>query len=239
MNKKITGFLGSTALATTMLATPMSLSADDAIVTGNAGILSDYIFRGIPQDTGVGNGGIDFEYAGFYAGTWIADVGDGIEYDIYGGYIYEFESGFYLGAGYTSYQYSDNFDDEYNEVNLYAGGSIGDVTLDLEYTTGEYNGIFSDSDGNDEGDEYDFIAVTLGYGGAFLTYGDFGDDADDALGYYFEGGYTMELGGFEVTGAIVHTVTDNDGFNTDGDGNPEDDDETEAYVSISWGFDIL
>ena len=233
MNKKITGLIGSTVVASTMFTAPVAVNADDAIVTGNAGILSDYIFRGIFQDSGVGNGGIDFEYMGFYAGTWIADVGTGIEYDLYGGYVYEFESGFYLGAGYTSYQYSDNFDSEYNEVNLYAGGSVGDVSLDLEYTTGEYNSDFLDEDGNIEGDEYDFIAATIGYAGAYFTYGDFGDDADDALGNYFEVGYTLELGGFEVTGAVVHTMDLNDG-SVDGD-----DDETEAYVSIGWGFDIL
>ena len=232
MNNKIKGIFGSAVVATSMFVAPVTSMADDAIVTGNAGILSDYIFRGIFQDSGVGNGGLDIEYAGFYAGTWIADVGTGVEYDLYAGYIYEFESGLYLGAGYTSYQYSDNFDSEYNEVNLYAGGSIGDVSLDLEYSTGEYNGVFTDNDG-DTGDEYDFMAATLGYNGIYLTYGDFGDDASDALGNYVELGYTVELGGFEVTGAIVHTMDLNDG-SVDGD-----DEETEAYVSISWGFDVI
>jgi len=231
--KKLTHLLGSAAIASSMVVAPITSTADEAIVTGNAGILSDYIFRGIFQDSGVGNGGLDFEYMGFYLGTWIADVGEGVEYDIYGGYIYEFENGLYLGAGYTSYQYSDNFDSEYNEVNLYAGGSVGDVTLDLEYTTGEYNDDFLDEDGNIEGEDYDFIAATIGYNGAYLTYGDFGDDASDALGNYVEVGYTTELGGFEVTGAIVHTMDLNDG-SVDGD-----DEETEAYVSISWGFDVI
>ena len=233
MNNKIKNIIASTVLASSLITAPMATVADDAILTGNAGILSDYIFRGIFQDSGVGNGGIDFEYMGFYAGTWIADVGTGVEYDIYGGYIYEFESGFYLGAGYTTYQYSDNFDSEYNEVNLYAGGSAGDVSLDLEYTTGEYNGTFLDENGAVEGDNYDFVAATLSYGGAFITYGDFMDDADDALGNYIEVGYGMELGGFEVSGAIVHTMNLETG-SVDGD-----EDETEAYVSISWGFDIL
>tara|TARA_R110002049_G_scaffold252264_1_gene427226 strand:+ start:361222 stop:361923 length:702 start_codon:yes stop_codon:yes gene_type:complete len=233
MNKKITSLLGSAAVASSMMVAPVTSIADDAIVTGNAGILSDYIFRGIFQDSGVGNGGLDIEYMGFYAGTWLADVGTGIEYDLYAGYIYEFESGFYLGGGYTSYQYSDNFDSEYNEINFYAGGTAGDVSIDLEYSTGEYNSDFLDKDGNIEGEDYDFMAATIGYNGAYLTYGDFGDDADDALGNYLELGYTMELGGFEVTGAIVHTMDLNDG-SVDGD-----DEETEAYVSISWGFDVI
>ena len=240
MTKKISSLLSTSLLFTSMTVTPVVTSADDAILTGNAGILSDYIFRGIFQDSGVGNGGLDFEYMGFYLGTWIADVGTGVEYDLYGGYVYEFESGFYLGAGYTSYQYSDNFDGEYNEVNFYAGGSAGDVSLDLEYTTGEYNGApgsgidgFSEDGVTLEGDEYTFLAATIGYNGVYLTYGDFGDDADDVLGNYFELGYSMELAGFELTGAIVHTSDLNDG-SVDGD-----DDETEAYVSITWGFDVL
>lgn len=232
MQTKINHLLSASLLTAGMVITPITTSADDAILTGNAGILSDYIFRGIPQDTGVGNGGLDLEYAGFYLGTWLADVGDGIEYDLYGGYVYEFENGFYVGAGYTSYQYSDDFDDEYNEINLYTGGSAGDVSLDLEYSIGEYNGDFGDGNGGIEGDEYTFLAGTIGYNGAYLTYGDFGDDADDDLGHYFEVGYTMDLAGFEVTGAVVHT-SDADNLGTD------DDDETEAYVSISWGFDVL
>ena len=175
MNKKITSLLGSAVVASSILVAPMSSMADDAIVTGNAGILSDYIFRGIFQDSGVGNGGLDIEYAGFYAGTWVADVGEGIEYDLYAGYTYEFENGMYLGGGYTSYQYSDGFDSEYNEINLYAGGSAGDVSLDLEYSIGEYNDDFLDKDGNVEGEDYTFMAATVGYNGAYLTYGDFGD----------------------------------------------------------------
>ncbi|MFK8026891.1 MAG: TorF family putative porin, partial [Gammaproteobacteria bacterium] len=82
MEKKITSLLGCAAVASSIILTPTTSMADDAIVTGNAGILSDYIFRGIFQDSGVGNGGLDIEYAGFYAGTWIADVGTGIEYDL-------------------------------------------------------------------------------------------------------------------------------------------------------------
>ena len=233
MNKKITSLLGSAVVASSILVAPMSSMADDAIVTGNAGILSDYIFRGIFQDSGVGNGGLDIEYAGFYAGTWVADVGEGIEYDLYAGHTYEFENGMYLGGGYTSYQYSDGFDSEYNEINLTAGGSAGDVSLDLEYSIGEYNDDFLDKDGNVEGEDYTFMAATVGYNGAYLTYGDFGDDADDALGNYLELGYSMEMGGFELTGALVHTMDLNDG-SVDGD-----DEETEAYVSISWGFDVI
>lgn len=263
MKKKLRYLILASVVTGGAMLSQQAVAEEDAkvAISGNAGILSDYIFRGIPQDDGVGNGGIDLEAMGFYAGTWVADVGDGVEYDLYAGYIHEWDN-LYLGAGYTSYQYSDDFDDEYNEVNFYAGGLLGDFNLDLEYTSGEYNGSFcSDekvltkpeltvqamtpsSDSVDhvvreaefecvpEGDEYTFLAVTLAYGGAYLTYGDFGDDADDYLGSYFEAGYSMELAGFDLTGAVVHTK-DAPIIGTD------DDDETEAYISISWGFDVI
>ena len=227
MSNKIIGAVASTVLGTTLLTASFSATADDhqLAISGNAGIMSDYIFRGIVQDDAVGNGGIDLEFGGAYAGVWAADVGDGIEYDIYGGYIHEFESA-YVGAGYTAYRYTEaSFDSDYDEINLYAGASMGAVSVDLEYTMGEYDGDYSNGD-----DEYTFMALTGNYGGAYVTYGDWGKDAGDDMGSFFEVGYTMELGGLELTGAIVDT-TDADAL--------DEQDETQAYVSIHWGFDIL
>ena len=236
MNKKITSLVTGTALSASLLLTPAITLAEDVSISGNAGIMSDYIFRGIPQNDAAGNGGIDLEYMGFYVGTWAAQVDPGIEYDFYAGYIFEFENGMYVGAGGTTYQYTDDFDAEYNEINLYAGGSFEDVSIDLEFSFGDYNGVFLDDDGNTEGDEYTYMAATVGYSGAYITYGTFGDDADDAGGQNIEVGYSMEMAGFELTGALVHTWDAN--LLVDG-GSKDDDEETEAYVSISWGFDIL
>lgn len=231
MNKKLQHLSLAAVLATSTAVLSTNASAYEATLSGNAGILSDYNYRGIPQDTGVGNGGVDLEIGGFYLGTWIADVGTGVEYDVYGGYVHEFANGMYLGAGYTTYQYSDNFDAEYNEANITAGWSNDLWSIDLEFSPGEYNGDFVDDDGNVEGDSYDFYAATVGWNGAYLTYGFFDDDAEDALGNYFEVGYGFEVAGFDMTAAIVHT----DEANILGD----DGDETEAYVSIHRSFDIM
>lgn len=211
---------------------PQTLVASEASLTGNAGFLSDYIFRGIPQNDSSGNGGIDFEYIGFYAGTWLADVEDGIEYDLYGGYIHEFANGFSLGAGYTSYQYSDDFDDEYNEINLYAGWSDEVWSLELEYTMGDYNGDFLDDAGNIEGDEYDYLAITAGWNGVYATYGEFGDDAEDAFGSHWEVGYGFEVAGFDLTAAYVYT---DDANVLD----QEDEDESQVYFGLHYTFDIM
>ncbi|QMU61848.1 MAG: hypothetical protein GKR92_09135 [Gammaproteobacteria bacterium] len=249
MNKKLQQLSIAAVLATSTIVLSTNASAYEATLTGNAGVLSEYIFRGIVQnDTASGNGGIDIEVGGFYAGTWIADVDDGIEYDLYAGYVHEFTNGFYLGAGGTSYQYSDSFDNEYNEANFYAGWSNDLWSLDLEYSKGDYNGDFVDDAGNIEGDEYDFIGASVGWNGAYLTYRVFGDDADDQLGESFEFGYGFELAGFDVTAAVMHTDLDKDpaGLTSDcgsvvsadcdglGDG-----DETSAYVGIHRSFDIM
>ena len=239
MNKKLQPLrsltLGAAVLATSTAMLTTNATAFEANLTGNAGILSDYIFRGIPQSSGTGNGGVDLEIGGFYAGTWIADVEDeGIEQDWYAGYVHEFTNGLSLGAGFTSYQYPDNFDNEYNEVNLYAGWSNDVWSLDLEYSDGEYNGDFLDDAGNVEGDEYGFVALTLGWNGAYITYGDFTEDADDDLGSYWEFGYGFDVVGLDFTAAVVHT--DANILNSGGD---DDDDETQAYVGISKSFDIM
>ena len=49
-------------------------------------IANDYYFRGIFQNSSSASGGLDYEQNGFYAGTWTADVGDGLEVDGYFGY---------------------------------------------------------------------------------------------------------------------------------------------------------
>ncbi len=57
--------------------------------SANLGFASEYYYRGIFQESTSANGGIDYEKGGFYAGTWTADVGDGLEVDGYFGYGFD------------------------------------------------------------------------------------------------------------------------------------------------------
>ena len=50
-----------------------------ADVSANLGFASEYYYRGIFQESTSANGGLDYESGGFYAGTWAADVGDGLD----------------------------------------------------------------------------------------------------------------------------------------------------------------
>ena len=113
-------------IATTFLALTGFIAASAptyAEWSANVGYASEYFYRGIYQDESSASAGIDFEANGFNLGTWVADVGDGVETDVYGGYTFGGDD-WSLGLGFTGYYYSDDFDDTYEEVNFRKGGGI-------------------------------------------------------------------------------------------------------------------
>lgn len=216
----------STVIATALLVSSGfsgTAAAADPSVTANLGMMSDYIFRGVPQAESVANGGVDLEVGGFYLGTWAADVNDGLEVDVYAGYGMEFEGGFSAGVGFTGYYYTGDFDDTYQEINL----SVGWNFLSIDYAIGEYDNF----DGPTQ--DYDFLSVTAEYEGFYALFGSFGDDSD---GDYWEIGYGTDVAGFDVTGSIVFSDEDLSGI-ADSNGVAQRD---ESFVlSISKSFDIL
>jgi len=147
--------------------------------SANLGFNSEYIFRGIPQKTSSAFGGLDFEAGGFSAGAWTADVGDGLEVDLYGSY--GFEAGdFGFSVGGTWYTYTGDFDDDYLELNLGASWKF----LSFDMAIGEY--------GNFDGPtlNYQFYSMTASHNGFYGTVGLFADDFD---GNYYEAGYGNNL----------------------------------------------
>ena len=172
--KKTTSAAAALILGASTLFSAGSAMAD---VSYNIGYVSEYHFRGILQKNSSASGGIDFEESGFYIGTWAADVGDGLEVDLYGGYGIETDAGLSASIGFTGYYYTGEFDDTYQEINL----NFGYQMVSLEYSFGNY-----DNFGGPELD-YDFLALTIDPGNGFYgKYGTFGDDFD---GDYFEFGY--------------------------------------------------
>ena len=102
-------------------------------VSYNIGYMSDYWYRGVFQSESAVSFGADVDVGNLYVGTWMADVDQGIEMDVYGGYgftILGMDS--YIGA--TGYYYSDNFDSDYEEINT--GLSYGGISYD--YSVGKY-----------------------------------------------------------------------------------------------------
>jgi hypothetical protein len=156
--------------------------------------MSEYYFRGIFQESTSANGGIDYENNGFFAGTWAADVGDGLEVDGFFGY------GFTAGAvdlnvGYTGYFYTGDFDDTYQEINL--GAAAGLFTLDVAV------GQYSNFDGPTL--DYTFYSLMVEKNG---FYGKVGGFAQDFEGEYFEAGYTATVAEVDLGLVFIYSNED-------------------------------
>ncbi len=152
--------------------------------SANLGFASEYYYRGIFQESTSANGGIDYEKGGFYAGTWAADVGDGLEVDGYFGYGVDLGE-VDLTVGFTGYYYTGDFDDTYQELNLGAGFGL----LTLAVAIGEYENF----DGPTQ--NYTFYSLMLEKNG---FYGKFGGFAQDFEGEYFEIGYATSISDVDV-----------------------------------------
>lgn len=180
-----------TGLAATLLLASTTASAD---WSANLGFASEYYYRGIFQESSSASGGLDYEAGGFYAGTWAADVGDGLEVDLYGGYGFTAGS-VDLSVGYTGYFYTGDFDDTYQEVNLGAG--FGLVAVDV--AVGRYDNF----DGPTL--DYTYYSVTVEKNG---FYGKVGGFAQDFEGEYLELGYGTTVSDIDLGVNLIFSNED-------------------------------
>lgn len=179
-NKTITALV----VASAGLAPAVSM----ADVSANVGWVSDYIFRGFYQEDSSASAGLDFESSGFYLGTWGADVGDGLETDLYFGYGGGNDD-FSWSVGFTGYYYTeDTFDDTYQEVNL----GIGAGGFSLDVALGQYDNF---------GSSVDYTYIGVGYelenGTSFLiaqTDYDGVGGSPGADGMWLEIGHAWDIG---------------------------------------------
>lgn len=159
LQKTLTGALA-------MLATS---AASAGTLTGNVGVVSDYMFRGIDQSTNGAavQGGVDYGFDfGLYTGLWVtnASVAGGNEADLYAGYGFKLGE-FALDAGVIYYAYTEDTEgsadtdgdpltvnvegDNLDYAELYVGGGVGPVALKVFYTN-EFGGDASPDQENDE-----------------------------------------------------------------------------------------
>ncbi len=125
------------ACAALVAATGVSAPAF-AGATGNVGVFSDYIFRGISQTGGAAavQGGLDYSHAsGLYAGTWISNINFGgdtnYETDFYGGYAGKIgDIGFDVGL--IEYYYRGVT--PANTLEFYGGLSAAGLSAKLFYS---------------------------------------------------------------------------------------------------------
>jgi uncharacterized protein (TIGR02001 family) len=129
----------------------------DWSMTANAGLFSDYRFRGISQTNKkpAFQGGFDFAHkSGFYAGNWNSNVdaeffgGANLEMDFYGGFKGSVNAFTYdVGVLYYYYPGSNaGGSPTIDNTEIYVSGGWGPVSLKYSYAVSDFFG-FQDSKG--------------------------------------------------------------------------------------------
>jgi len=146
-----------------------SLSAPAfAELSGNVGVTSEYLFRGIAQSGGAAvQGGLDYSHeSGFYAGTWASTInfagatGSAAEVDFYTGFGGEMGSvGYDVGAIYYWYSEEEEGgaspDPSNNTFEVYGSLSFGPATVGLNYSLADYFAV------SDEGVMYPYLDLAF------------------------------------------------------------------------------
>jgi uncharacterized protein (TIGR02001 family) len=173
------------ALAVALTTSGLMISSAHAELSGNIGIHSKYVLRGIAieNDSAAIQGGLDWSQdgGGFYAGWWFSSLGyeydsdaatspfsgNGLENDFYAGYGFDITEGLTLDLGLTQYAYINVDDSNLTEFN--ASVSFNDYYAKMQY-------LLNDGWWGNSGDIY-WTA-----GASFALPKDFGLAFD--LGYY-------------------------------------------------------
>jgi uncharacterized protein (TIGR02001 family) len=159
--KKTLVALSLAAMTLPALAQDKKAPEPDYTITGNAGIFSDYRFRGISQsdkDPAI-QGGVDFAHkSGVYLGNWNSSVsewtspeGSGIEMDLYGGFKTEVAGvGLDFGAIYYYYPGAKTTSTTLNPMNtreIYLGAGYGPFSVKISRTMSDrYFGLGTGAD---------------------------------------------------------------------------------------------
>ncbi len=191
----------------------------DFTLSYNAGVVTDYRYRGVSQTRlrPALQGGIDFAHkSGFYVGTWASTIkwikdsgghGD-IEWDLYGGYKGTAGPVGY-DVGVLRYQYPDNsLNPSANTTELYVAGTLGPATLKYSHAVTNLFG-FADS----KGSGYLDLSATFDLGNGYSLVPHVGHQAVRHNTGFSYADYSVTLGkdfgnGFSASAAAVGTDID-------------------------------
>ena len=166
----------SSVLAALALAGASALpSLAYADVAFNAGVVSDYRYRGISQSRlkPALQGGVDYTAGGLYLGLWASTIkwvkdsgGDAkVEIDLYGGYKGEIVKDFSYDVGLLAYQYPSNkLAVSANTTEIYGALTYGPVTAKYSRSTTNLFGF-----ANSKGSGYLDISATFDVAGFSVT----------------------------------------------------------------------
>jgi uncharacterized protein (TIGR02001 family) len=163
--------------ALSVVAVPSISLAADSSVAFNAGVVTDYRYRGISQSRlqPALQGGVDFTAGAFYLGAWGSTIkwikdapynGDAnVEIDLYGGYKGEISKGVTYDIGALAYQYPSNkLKPSANTFEVYGAITAGHVTAKYSHSTTNLFGA-----ANSKGSGYLDISATFDVGGFAVT----------------------------------------------------------------------
>lgn len=226
----------------------LASSSAFAEVTGNVGVTSDYMFRGLAQGTASQNGeaavqgGIDWAGdSGLYFGTWGSNVGvwgGGTEVDWYGGYSGTAGAFSYdIGAIYYWYPEEDETNDlvgedayDNNTIEYSISGSYSFFTVKYAYTDDWFGSDKSASYLNGAASfpvtDSTTLDVSVGY-----SFGDFWKDADSEYEDFSIGLTTAVTDSFSASFAYVDT----DGV---GESVADFDDKPKFVISATYTFGL-
>lgn len=150
--------------------------ASDWSISGNAGLFSDYRFRGISQTDKkpAFQGGFDIAHSsGFYIGNWNSNIDSrffadsNLEMDVYGGFRNSLGD-FGYDFGVLTYIYPGS-KPKIDNTEIYLGVSYGPVSAKYYYAVSDFFG-FDNSDGSG----YLDVAGSYDIGGGFSLVGHVG-----------------------------------------------------------------
>lgn len=218
-------------VATGLALTAGSLVSTAAVaeVSGNIGVASQYVFRGLVFGDPQVSGGVDWSGSGFYAGTWISSAAGEQEVDFYGGWANDT-----FDVGYIYYYFPDDAAGTADAGEVYVSGSFGPLSAGVAYAPSGFSG------GTD--DEYLYANLDLSIGlteKASLTVHaglteNVGDDTPGAETSFMDYGLTFGFGDLY----LMVTAVDFDVF--DGNGNiTQFENEPTWTIGYGWSFDDI
>jgi uncharacterized protein (TIGR02001 family) len=201
MNKPTTLSLVAALLAlTTVPSFAQTAPASPWSLTGNAGLFSDYRFRGISQTNKkpAFQGGFDVAHSsGLYAGNWNSNIdsayygGSNLEMDFYGGYKATYGD-FSYDVGVLYYYYPGS-SPKIDNTELYVAGGWGPLTVKYSYAISDFFGL-----ANSDGAFYLDGAVTYPLAQGFALVGHLGYQGN------LKGGAKIS----EIGGGTADSITD-------------------------------
>lgn len=147
MHTRLKKSLVSSAVTGALLVGTAGFSTAQAELDFNVGVFSDYILWGATasDNNAVVQGGIDYGHeSGFYLGTWVSTLGDGMgqEVDLYGGYTFA-AGGLDFDLGYVYYYYPKLDDADYGDI--YGKVGFGPGYASIQYALNADNSDFEGS----------------------------------------------------------------------------------------------